>query len=232
MTSERPGTIGKRCGDVNRKPRETAAASALDDRAAHDRIAAMRMLSYPLAALLLATALSSALAADSPAKLYSDRHGFTLRVPANATIETDPQENDQLDVVPTAAVVVKLDPAVFKDTNLSEASISVGVGNDPSIVAGCSAGKAAQGEKAAGTATLGGIKFTRFTFEDEGAGNRYASTIYRATSGGNCYELVEFLHYAAMENFSPGAIKQFDRAKIEAELRAITRSFAITGRAL
>ena len=114
----------------------------------------------------------------------------------------------------------------------SDASVSVGVSKDPSIVAACSAGTAAQGEKPAGTATLGGVSFTRFTFEDNDAGNRYTSTIYRAASGGTCYELVEFLHWAASENFSPGAIKEFDRTKIEAELRAITRSFAITGRPL
>jgi len=193
----------------------------------------MRTLSYSLAAaLLLATSLFPVLAADSPAKAYNDRHGFSLRIPVNAGVENDTQENGQLDMIPTAAVVVKLDLADFKGTNLGEASVSVGVSDDATIVAACSAGKPAQGEKANGSATLGGVKFNRFAFEDEGAGNRYDSTIYRATSDGNCYELVEFLHFAAMENFSPGALKQFDRAKIEAELHAITRSFALTGRAL
>lgn len=192
----------------------------------------MRLLPYFFATLLLAAMLSSALAADDPSKLYNDRHGFSLRVPVKASVQTDTQENGQLDMIPTAAVVVTLDPANFKGTNLGTANVSVGVSNDPTVVAACSAGQAAQGEKPGGTATLGGIKFTRFTFEDAGAGNRYTSTIYRATSGGNCYELVEFLHWAPIENFSPGAIKEFDRAKIEAELGAITRSFAITGRAL
>jgi len=193
----------------------------------------MRTLSHLIAASLLAAAASSlALAAESPTKPYNDPHGFTLRVPTNAALETNTQEKRELDMIPEAAVVVTLDPAAFKGTNLGDASVSVGVSNDPTIVAACSAGKAAQGEKPDGAATLGGLKFSRFAFEDEGAGNRYTSTIYRATAGGNCYEVVEFLHWAAMENFSPGAIKEFDRAKIEAELRAITRSFAITGRAL
>jgi hypothetical protein len=149
-----------------------------------------------------------------------------------ASVETDTQENGQLDMIPDAAVVVSIDPNEFKGTNLGDASVSVGVSNDPSIVAACSAGDATQGEKPDGTATLDSIKFTRFTFEDAGAGNRYASTIYRAISGGNCYELVEFLHWAAIENFSPGALKEFDRAKIVDMLHTITRGFAITGRAL
>ena len=191
----------------------------------------MRLLSSLLAALLLAAALSPAIAADST-KTYKDRHGFSLKIPTTASVETDTQDNGQLDMIPDAAVVVSLNPNDFKNTNLGDASVSVGVSNDPAIVAACGAGKVAQGEKPAGTATLGGVKFNRFTFEDAGVGNRYSSTVYRATSGGHCYELVEFLHWAAMENFSPGAIKEFDRAKVEAELHNIARSFALSGRPL
>jgi hypothetical protein len=189
----------------------------------------MRPFSSLLAVLLVAATLSPAIAAD---KTYKDRHGFSLRVPSTASVEPDTQENGQLDLIPDAAVVVSIDPNAYKGTNLGNASVSVGVSKDPDIVAACGSGQAAQGEKPAGTATLGGVKFTRFTFEDAGAGNRYTSTIYRATSGGNCYELVEFLHWAAMDNFSPGAIKEFDRAKIEAELHTIVTSFALTGRPL
>src|SRR5215469_930405 len=126
----------------------------------------MHPLAHILAALFLTTALSPALAADNPTRSYDDQHGFSLRIPANAAVETDTQENGQLDMIPTAAVVVKLDLADFKDTNLGEGSVSVGVSNDPTIVAACSAGKAAQGEKPNGTATLGGVNFNRFTFED------------------------------------------------------------------
>lgn len=192
----------------------------------------MRSASPFLAVLLLVAALSPALGADNTTKPYNDRHGFSLRIPLTASVETDTQENGQLDMISDAAVVVSINPNEFKGTNLGNASVSIGISKDPTIVAACSAGQAAQGEKPAGNATLGGVKFTRFTFEDAGMGNRYSSTIYRATAGGNCYELVEFLHWAALENFSPGAIKEFDRAGIEAELHTIARSFALTGRAL
>jgi hypothetical protein len=194
----------------------------------------MRSPFHPLlGALVLAViALSPALAADNTTKVYRDRHGFSLRIPLTASVETDVQENGQLDMIPEAAVVVSINPNEFKGTNLGNASVSVGLSKDPTIVAACNTGQAAQGEKPAGTATLGGTKFTRFTFEDAGAGNRYASTVYRGNSGGNCYEVVEFLHWAAIENFSPGAVKEFDRATIEAELNTIARSFAITGRPL
>ena len=194
----------------------------------------MRFISPVLVARALIAVLSPALAATdlTTTKAYKDRHGFALRVPLTASVETDTQENGQLDMIPDAAVVISINPNEFKGTNLGDASLSIGVSKAPDIVTACSKGQAAQGEKAAGTATLGGVKFSRFTFEDAGVGNRYASTIYRGMSDGSCYEIVEFLHWAAIENFSPGAVKEFDRRGVEAELNAIARSFAITGRPL
>jgi hypothetical protein len=191
----------------------------------------MRSTSRLLIACLALIACRQASAADPATTLYSDpQYGFSLRYPATATIATGDQADGQLDLTATTAVVVKLDPAAFKGTNLGEASVGVGVSSDPSAVAACAAGTAAQGEKPAGALTLGGIKFGRFTFEDAGAGNRYASTSYRAVSGGRCYEIVEFLHWAVLENFSPGTVKAFDRAKIDSALHAITRSFTLTGK--
>jgi hypothetical protein len=192
------------------------------------------MRSFPLfAALLLAiTALSPALAADPPTKVLKDRHGFSLRIPVTAAVETDAQENGQLDLISEAALVISIDPNEFKGTNLGDASLSIGVSKDPDVVTSCTKGQASQGEKSAGTATLGGVKFSRFTFEDAGVGNRYASTIYRGMASGNCFEIVEFLHWAAIENFSPGTVKEFNRAGVEAELQTIARSFSLSSRPL
>ncbi len=169
--------------------------------------------------LLAATALSPALAADNTTKVYRRPARLLAARPAHG-IGRDrragkrPARHDP-GRRPSSCRSI---PTKFKGTNLGNASVSVGVSKDPTIVAACGTGQAAQGEKPDGTATLGGIKFTRFTFEDAGAGNRYASTVYRGNSDGNCYEVVEFLHWAAIENFSPGAVKEFDRATIEAEL--------------
>jgi hypothetical protein len=191
----------------------------------------MRYLPYALSACFAALFAATALrAAETPTAVYSDPHdGFTLRYPASAAISTE--ADGQLDLIPTAAVVISPKLDEFKGTNLGEASVSVGVSGDAGTVPACAAGTAAQGEKATGTVTLGGLSFARFTFEDESAGDRYSSTSYRAVAGGRCIEIVEFLHWAPMENFSAGAIKPFDRAKIEAELHDITRSFALKAKA-
>jgi hypothetical protein len=191
----------------------------------------MRSASFFAAIFLSLIAFGHARADDPATKLYSDpQYGFSLRYPATATITTGSQAEGELDLTDTTAVVVKPTLAAYKGTNLGEASVAVGVSADPGTVAACAAGTPAQGEKPVGTIALGGIEFTRFTFEDAGVGNRYASTSYRAVSAGTCYEIVEFLHWAVLENYSPGAVKQFDRAKIEARLHAITRSFALAGK--
>jgi len=180
-----------------------------------------------LAVILLCLApLQRGRAAENATTAYSDPHyGFALRYPSNASIATDGHADGQLDMTGTAAVVVTPNLDAFKGTNLGEASVSVGVSNDPAVVAACAAGSPAQGEKAAGTSTIGGVKFSRFTFEDAAVGNRYASTIYRAVQTGRCYEIVEFIHWAVFENFSPGTVTKFDPIKIQTQLHAITRSF-------
>lgn len=171
--------------------------------------------------------------ADAADRTYRDTsYGFTLNYPSNAAVAPNDTNNAQLKMTRLAAVVVTLNPNGFRGTNLGEASVSVGVSNDATILASCSAGDPAQGEKPDGSVTLSGIKFNRFTFEDAGVGNRYQSTVYRAVNSGNCYEVVEFLHWAAIENYPPGAVHAFDQATIEGQLHAVTRSFTLTGRPL
>jgi hypothetical protein len=190
----------------------------------------MRTALAALAALLALPPLPRASAAETTTTYTDPQYGFSLSYPVKAAVETDAQENGQLDMIPVAAVVVSPNLAAFQGTNLGDASVSVGVSANAAIVAACAAATAAQGEKPAGTVTLGSVKFARFTFEDAAMGNRYASTLYRAVDGGACYEIAEFLHWAAIENFPAGSVKEFDRPKIEAQLRAITRSFALKRR--
>jgi hypothetical protein len=190
----------------------------------------MRTASFLIAACLFLALGQQASAAD-PTPTYTDpQYGFSLHYPANARIETNGQGDGQLEMTSTTAVVVTPSLAAFGGTNLGEASVAVGVGTDAATVTACGSGATAQGERTAGDVTIGGIKFARFTFEDAGVGNRYASTVYRAVNGGTCYEIVEYLHWAAIENFTPGAVKAFDRAKIDAALHAITRSFTLSGK--
>ena len=190
----------------------------------------MRYSRFCLSACFVIVAVTRLHAADAPTVVYSDpRYGFTLRYTANAAIATE--VDGQLDLIPTAAVVISPKLDEFKGTNLGEASVAVGVSGDAGITPACAAGTAAQGEKPTGTVTLGSISFARFIFEDASGSDRYSSTSYRAVVGGQCFEIVEYLHWAPMENFAPGAIKPFDRPKVEAELHDIARSFSLKAKA-
>lgn len=68
------------------------------------------------------------------------------------------------------------------------------------------------------------------TAGDAGAGNRYEDTVYAFADGDVCYGLHEFIHYAAIENFDPGAVKPFDRAAIDQAFATLRHAFTITKR--
>jgi hypothetical protein len=48
--------------------------------------------------------------------------------------------------------------------------------------------------------------------EDAGAGNRYETQLF--VVAGSCLAVRYFIHYAAIENFDPGTVKAFDRARL------------------
>lgn len=66
------------------------------------------------------------------------------------------------------------------------------------------------------------------TSSDAGAGNFYQSKILRGVHDGACYELAEVTHSLNIGNFTPGAVKEFNAARVSAVLDKIAESFAFT----
>lgn len=60
--------------------------------------------------------------------------------------------------------------------------------------------------------------------QDAGAGNRYEETIYAIKDSNPCVAIRYFIHYSAIENYPEGAVREFDRAALLAELDGIRRS--------
>lgn len=63
---------------------------------------------------------------------------------------------------------------------------------------------------------------------DAGAENFYQSKILRGVHDGACYELAEVTHSLNIGNFTPGAVKEFNAARVSAVLDKIAESFAFT----
>ncbi len=108
-------------------------------------------------------------------------------------------------------------------TNLSEASVLVGVTTSPQAVSSCLTPTAE--EQVKGKRTISGAEFSIFEGHGAAAGNRYDTKNYRAVRDTTCYEIRELIHYGVFENYEPGSVVEFDAQKTSVELESIALSF-------
>lgn len=116
---------------------------------------------------------------------------------------------------------------LFKETNLSEAAIFVGVSPEPNAVQKCSVAFNLS-EQAKGTAFIGDNPFHIFESTGVAAGNIYETKIYRTIYNGSCYEIVELLHSGNIGNYPEGTVAEFDKAKFSGILEKIVQTFSFT----
>ncbi len=158
---------------------------------------------------------------------YTDvAHGFSISYPKDATIEKENFEGF-LARTKTGAIGIRLPENLFTGTNLGEAGVFIGVNKDADAVSNCTKIVDSE-EQVAGTAKLDTTSFTVFNAVGVGAGNTYESKIYRAVHAGACYEIVELLHSGNIYNYTPGTVKEFDKAKFLDVLEGITKTFQFT----
>jgi glycosyltransferase involved in cell wall biosynthesis len=117
-------------------------------------------------------------------------------------------------------------PKVFMPgTNFSNAYMTIGASTDPKEIKSCGT-IATNGEIKAGTVTINGYPFTKFTLGDAGAGNFYETTSYRGLLDGDCYAIEYTIHSTNIGAYSPDqGIKEFDKVKVTNEFESIIASF-------
>ncbi len=115
------------------------------------------------------------------------------------------------------------------NTNLSEATFTVGTSSDPKQVEGCFT--PTNGEQLGlGTKSINGAVYVKFTLSDAGAGNFYDTTSYRTIRNSQCYSIEYTIHSTNIGAYSPDqGIKEFDKQKITAILETIVESFRFIG---
>jgi hypothetical protein len=125
----------------------------------------------------------------------------------------------------TGTPILRLDVTrnAFAGTNLSEASVIIGASPSAGVVSRCL--KADLGERAVGERMISGVSFAVFEKTGAAAGNRYDTESYRAVHNNICYEIQEFIHATALENYEPDAVKPFDREGAVQALEAIIATF-------
>lgn len=116
-------------------------------------------------------------------------------------------------------------PKSYMDkTNFSDARMTVGRSTDPMSIRNCIIPSLNETKKE--IKTIGGYPFTKFTFNEAGAGNLYETTSYRGIADGDCYVVEYTIHSTNIGNYSPDqGIGEFDKAKIENDLEDIIKSF-------
>jgi hypothetical protein len=60
-----------------------------------------------------------------------------------------------------------------------------------------------------------------------GAGNRYEEWVYARLDSNPCIAVRYYIHYAAIENFPAGAVKEFDETSLLQEFDQIRRTLAL-----
>ncbi len=161
-------------------------------------------------------------------QIYRDTaHGFSISYPSTVTPKHEAFEG-YLPVTGQAAVGLFLPEALFAGTNLGEAALIVGVSKAPTALANCSAASNSGEEKETGIASLAGASWYTFSGVSPAAGNLYETKVYRTIRNGACYEMVELLHSGNIYNYTPGTVKEFDKATFVGILDRMAQSFVFT----
>ena len=77
------------------------------------------------------------------------------------------------------------------------------------------------------TVTDNGTDYSVSTMSDAGAGNRYEESVYAISGSTPCTAVRYFVHYAAIENFPAGAVKEFDKTALLAQFDAIRKTLVL-----
>ena len=122
-----------------------------------------------------------------------------------------------------------IDTNSYQGTNLSEAYFLLGSSSDPQMVATCTEPGPGGGgpEQPDGNLIVNGYNFVRSQASGAGAGNYYDQEIHRTVHNNVCYEVVYFIHYTNIGNYTPGTVTEFDRNALMQKFNDILTTFSI-----
>jgi hypothetical protein len=115
--------------------------------------------------------------------------------------------------------------ALAKGTNLgadSYIAVETLPGTSP-----CSAAAFLSSPTAAPSVTTNGITYSVATGNDAGAGNFFDETVYAVQGASPCLAVRYFIHSLNIGNFTPGAVKAFDRPALIAQFDAIRATLTV-----
>lgn len=162
-----------------------------------------------------------------PQVYESGSQGFSLRYPPDYTVDESYRYQEFGPDHEIAGVKFTIPSSVTEGTNLASDSY-FSIEQIPQASA-CTADRLLDRgprEKAT-TISDSGTDYSFASTTGAGAGNRYEETVYALPGTNPCIAVRYFIHYGVIENYPPGAVKQFDEAALKAQFDAIRRTLTI-----
>jgi hypothetical protein len=143
---------------------------------------------------------------------------FAPALPVQGNYKTEPTLTLQL-----------IESELYEKTNLSEVYLMVSSTAEAQTVATCTEPNQGGGgpEYPVGDEVINGLTFVHSTSEGAGAGNFYQQEIYRTVQNNICHEVIYFIHFTNVSNYTPGTVTEFDRDIVMQSLNGIFSTLTI-----
>lgn len=161
-----------------------------------------------------------------PQVYESGAEGFSIRYPANYTVDPDYRYEALGPGREIGGVKFTIPASAARGTNLGTDTY-VAVEQIPRA-RNCTADRflpREAGEPA--TVADGGTTYSRARSIGAGAGNRYDETVYALPGTNPCIAVRYFVHYGVLQNYPPGAVRGFDERRLLERLDAIRRTLLV-----
>lgn len=125
-------------------------------------------------------------------------------------------------------LVTAILPQTFQPkTNFSNAKFTVGSSADSAAMASCIAGPVGLGIRST-SVSIHGQSYTKISYADAGAGNRYDTTSYRTVRNKQCFTIEYTIHSTAIDNYDPTqGISAFNETSVTHVMESIVQSVTI-----
>ena len=154
----------------------------------------------------------------------SSTMGVSVRYPDGYTVNAKYAYTNLGPNQPAIAGVKFLIPAaLYQGTNLSGYNTGVSIEQLPRDTV-CSPNDFLSSTSTEKTVTDHGVTYKMATLSDAGAGNFYTETVYAVQDTSLCTAVRYFIHSTNIGNYTPGAVKEFDKAALLAQFDKIRES--------